>query len=96
MITPYVTLAFMEVGSGILRGLGKSTLSTVISLIGSCVFRLFWIYVIFPLYPTLWMVYLSYPISWSLTAATHFTVSMIVRRRYMRMFPEPVPDEQAV
>ena len=89
-IAPYVTLAFMEVGSGVLRGLGKSTLSTVISLLGSCVFRLFWIYVIFPLCPTLWMVYLSYPISWSLTALTHFTVSMVVRKRYLRMYPEPV------
>ena len=88
-IAPYVTLAFMEVGSGVLRGLGKSTLSTVISLLGSCVFRLLWIYLIFPLCPQLWMVYLSYPISWALTALTHFTVSMIVRRRCMRMYPEP-------
>ncbi len=92
-IAPYFTLAFMEVGSGVLRGLGKSTLSTVISLLGSCVFRLLWIYFVFPLCPTLWMVYLSYPISWSLTAATHFTVSMIVRRRYMRMYPEKPPAE---
>ena len=87
-IAPYVSLAFMEVGSGVLRGLGKSTLSTVISLVGSCVFRLVWIYLIFPLHPALWMVYLSYPISWTLTALTHFTVSMVVRRRYMRLFPE--------
>lgn len=91
-IAPYFTLAFMEVGSGVLRGLGKSTLSTVISLLGSCVFRLLWIYLIFPLCPTLWMVYLSYPISWSLTAITHFTVSMVVRRRCMRMYPESDPD----
>ena len=89
MFAPYFTLAFMEVGSGVLRGLGKSTLSTVISLLGSCVFRIIWIYFIFPLNPTLWMVYLSYPISWSLTALAHFTVSMVVRRRYMRMYPEP-------
>jgi len=88
-IAPYVTLAFMEVGSGVLRGLGKSTLSTVISLLGSCAFRLLWIYLVFPLWPTLVMVYLSYPISWALTAATHFTVSMIVRKRLMRRFPEP-------
>ena len=94
-IAPYFTLAFMEVGSGILRGLGKSTMSTVISLLGSCAFRLFWIYVIFPLCPELWMVYLSYPISWALTALTHFTVSMVVRRRYMRMYPENLPDEVA-
>ena len=88
MVAPYVLLAFMEVGSGVLRGLGKSTLSTLISLIGSCVLRLVWIYLIFPLHPTLWMVYLSYPITWGMTALTHFTVSMIVRRRYMRMYPE--------
>lgn len=94
-IAPYFTLAFMEVGSGVLRGLGKSTLSTVISLLGSCVFRLLWIYLIFPLNPVLWMVYLSYPISWALTALTHFTVSMVVRRRYMRMYPETLPDEIA-
>ncbi len=94
-IAPYLTLAFMEVGSGVLRGLGRSTLSTVISLLGSCAFRLFWIYVIFPLCPELWMVYLSYPISWSLTALTHFTVSMIVRRRYMRMYPETRSDKVA-
>ena len=87
-IAPYFTLAFMEVGSGILRGLGKSTLSTIISLVGSCGLRLVWIYLIFPMNPTLWMVYLSYPITWALTAATHFTVSMIVRKGYMRRWPE--------
>lgn len=93
MVIPYVLLAFMEVGSGVLRGLGKSTLSTVISLLGSCVFRLIWIYLIYPLWPTLTMVYLSYPISWGLTALTHFTVSMVVRRRYIRMYPEgPDPE----
>ena len=94
-IAPYFTLAFMEVGSGVLRGLGKSTLSTVISLLGSCVFRLLWIWLVFPLVPELWMVYLSYPISWSLTAIAHFTVSMVTRRRYMRMYPENLPDEVA-
>ena len=94
MVIPYVLLAFMEVGSGVLRGLGKSTLSTLISLIGSCVLRLVWIYLIFPLKPTLTMVYLSYPVSWGLTAATHFIVSMIVRRGYMKRYPEPANAEE--
>ena len=94
MVIPYFLLAFMEVGSGILRGLGKSTLSTLISLIGSCVLRLVWIYCIFPLHPTLTMVYLSYPVSWGLTAATHFIVSMLVRRGYMQRYPEPVTPEE--
>ena len=84
MLIPYFTLAFMEVGSGVLRGLGRSTTSTLISLIGSCVFRLIWIYTVVRIVDQLWIVYLSYPISWSLTALTHFTFSETIRRRYVR------------
>ena len=84
MLSPYVTLAFMEVGSGVLRGLGRSTTSTLVSLIGSCVFRLVWIYTVCPLVDQLWFVYLSYPISWTLTALTHFIFSETIRRRYLK------------
>ncbi|MCR5611632.1 MAG: MATE family efflux transporter [Clostridiales bacterium] len=84
MLIPYITLAFMEVGSGILRGLGRSTTSTLISLIGSCVFRLIWIYTVCPLVDRIEFVYLSYPISWTLTALTHFIFSETIRRRYLK------------
>lgn len=72
MVIPYFTLAFMEVGSGILRGQKYSILSTVISLIGACVFRIIWIYTVFEASPSLEIIYLSYPISWILTAIAHF------------------------
>ncbi|MCR5808220.1 MAG: MATE family efflux transporter [Clostridiales bacterium] len=84
MLTPYFTLAFMEVGSGVLRGLGRSTTSTAISLIGSCVFRVIWIMTVVKLVDELWIVYLSYPISWSLTAITHFVFSETIRSRYQK------------
>jgi putative MATE family efflux protein len=84
MLIPYFTLAFMEVGSGILRGLGKSSLSTIISLVGSCVFRLIWIFTVVKVVDELWIVYLSYPISWALTAITHFIFSETIRRRYLK------------
>ncbi len=84
MLIPYFTLAFMEVGSGVLRGLGRSTASTLISLIGSCVFRLVWIYTVIPLVDRIDFVYLSYPISWTLTALTHFIFSETIRRRYLK------------
>ncbi len=88
MVIPYFLLAWMEVGSGILRGLGRSFTSTIISLIGTCAFRLLWIWTVVPLDPTLTTVYLSYPISWAMTAALHFTFSLRVRRKYMREHPE--------
>ena len=84
MLIPYITLAFMEVGSGILRGLGRSTTSTLISLIGSCVFRLIWIFTVCPLVDRIEFVYLSYPISWTMTALTHFIFSETIRRRYQK------------
>jgi len=64
----YILHAYMTCGSDILRGLGKSMLATVSSLIGSCVLRIVWLYTVFRAIPTLGMIYISYPISWGLTA----------------------------
>lgn len=84
LIIPYFTLAFMEVGSGIVRGLGKSTTSTVVSLVGVCFIRIVWIYTIFKMYPTLEVLYLSYPVSWTLTALFQFAVAITTRKKYMK------------
>ncbi|MGN0493177.1 MAG: MATE family efflux transporter [Acutalibacteraceae bacterium] len=80
----YFLLAFMEVGSGILRGLGKSMTSTTVSLIGSCVFRIVWIFTAFAAHPTLGIIYVSYPISWGLTALIHFICCTAVRKKLLR------------
>lgn len=68
----YFLLAFMETGCGVLRGLGRSISSTVISLLGACVFRVVWLTTVFRAIPTLDIIYLSYPISWALTALAQF------------------------
>ena len=88
MVIPYFICAWMEVGSGILRGLGKSLTSTLISLAGSCVFRLLWIWIIVPLSPELMTIYLSYPISWALTGAVHLIFSLRERNRLIRTYGE--------
>jgi len=84
MVIPYCLLAFMEVGSGTLRGLNKSMLSTIVSLLGSCVLRILWIATVFKAYPTLEIVYLSYPISWGVTALCHLILSLKTRKHYMQ------------
>lgn len=68
----YFLCGLMEVGCGVMRGLGKSITPMIVSLLGSCVFRVVWIYTIFALFPTLEVLYISYPISWIVTAAAHF------------------------
>lgn len=84
MISLYFTLAFMDTGSGIMRGLGRSLTSTFVSLAGSCLLRIVWIATVFRAFPTLEIVYLSYPISWAVTAATHMIFAVSTRRKLIR------------
>lgn len=94
----YTSLAFilglMEVGSGVMRGLGRSTTSMMTSLIGSVVFRVVWILVVFAQYPKLEVLYWSFPVTWVITATTHFVFAFVVLRREIRQNPEqPSNDE---
>ncbi|MBE6581144.1 MAG: MATE family efflux transporter [Ruminococcaceae bacterium] len=84
MYSCYFLLAFMETGCGILRGLGRSISSTVISLLGACVFRIIWLSTIFRAIPTLDIIYLSYPISWFLTALAQFLCAVVALRHLIR------------
>ena len=68
----YFLCGIMEVGSGVLRGFGKSMTSMIISLIGSCALRLIYVYTIFAAFPEPLVLYYSYPISWTLTASVLF------------------------
>ncbi len=81
---PYVLCGLMEVGCGGLRGMGKSWLPLIISTLGACVFRIIWIYTVFAATPTLEVLYLSYPISWLITPAAHFTALFLTQRKLRR------------
>ncbi len=72
--------AFMDIMVGILRGLGHSIVPMIVSLVGSCAFRLVWIATIFQIYTTPACLYVSYPISWALTALAHVVFFFIVRK----------------
>lgn len=84
MFTLYFFLAFMEVGCGVIRGLGLSVTSAVITLLGACAFRVVWIMTVFRAFPTLEIIYWSYPISWGMTALASFTVAMVRLRHYLK------------
>lgn len=84
VIIPYFLISFMEVGCGVVRGLGKSVSSTIISLLGACAFRIIWIYTIFRMSPTLSILYSSYPISWIITSAVFFIYAISTTKKMMR------------
>ena len=86
----YLLCGIMDVLASSLRGLGYSVLPMVVSLVGVCVLRLVWIATIFQLNRTPFMLYISYPISWALTALVHLTCLLVVRRKLRQKQPQTI------
>ena len=86
ILPTYFLCGLMDVMVGQLRGVGYSILPMMISLTGACLLRVVWIYTFFAANPTLEVLYISYPVSWLITFATHFVCYMIWgRKRLKRM-----------
>lgn len=78
---PYFILGFMEVTCGVLRGLGRSITSAVISLIGACLLRVVWLITVFEHFLTLESIYISYPVSWFVTGAVALVIVLSILHR---------------
>ncbi len=63
----YFTWSIIEALSGILRGLGDTIIPAIILAFGVCAVRIVWLFTVFKLYPTLFIVSMSYPLSWVIT-----------------------------
>ena len=84
ILPTYFMCGIMEVFCGGLRAMGKSVTAMVISLAGACGLRILWIQTLFRLFATPACIYLSYPVSWFLTAATHFVFFTITVHKLMK------------
>lgn len=79
--TFYFVCGCMDTLASGLRGRGYSVLPMVVSLVGSCLLRVVWVATIFQTFHTTTVLYLSYPVSWALTAAAHLVCLLVVRRK---------------
>lgn len=83
---PYFLCGIMDVTTGAIRGMGASLLPMIVSVMGICVFRVFWIFCVFgqPQFHSLECLYLSYPISWIITFAAQITIFSVLNRRNIK------------
>lgn len=81
---PYFLCGLMNVCTGVLRGMGRSIVSTGISLVGACVFRVVWLKTVFVAIPTLDAIFVSYPVSWLITGAVAFAVIQVLLHRILK------------
>lgn len=77
----YFLCGLMETLVGGLRGMGYSVVPMFVSLTGACALRVIWIFTVFAASRSLETLYISYPISWAVTAAAHLTCYLVIRYR---------------
>ena len=92
---PYFLCGIMDTLVGSLRGMGYSIMPMIVSLTGACALRIVWIMTIFQMNPTLSTLFLSYPVSWFVTALAHFICYLIVHHRFMKKHAAEMAEEQA-
>ena len=76
----YFLCGIMDTMVGVLRGLGYSVVPMVVSMVGACVTRLVWVATIFQVYRSPEVLYLSYPVSWTITLTVHMLFFLFIRR----------------
>lgn len=64
----YFTYVFIEIFSGTIRGAGEALQPMLITCFGVCGLRILWVVLAVPLYPTMQMVAMNYPVTWVVTA----------------------------
>lgn len=83
---PYFLCGMMDVMVGGLRGLGYAVLPMIVSLVGACGLRLLWIFTFFrmPRFHEPQYLYITYPVSWTVTFLAHVVCYIIVKKKFDR------------
>ena len=88
-ILAYTTVTYflcgqMDLFPGALRGMGRSGVPMILSIIGTVGLRIVWIFGIFPVHRSLKVLFISYPASWIITIIMQVTCFWFVRRKVHR------------
>ena len=82
----YPISAFMDSTIAASRGLGRTIVPTFIVIMGSCVFRVVWVYTVFAFFGTLLSLYLLFVCSWTITAIAEVIYFARVYKEQMRIY----------
>ena len=81
---PYFLCGIMDLIPGALRGMGRSAVPMILSVIGTVGTRVLWIYGFFPQHRSLHFLFISYPGSWIATILMQAVCFLVVRRSCAR------------
>lgn len=104
ILSTYFLDGWMDVMVGMLRGIGHSVLPTVTTIAFVCGFRMIWIFTFFAQYkisvgydPTksLTVLFLSYPLSWTMAMISHTICFLIIFARQKKKMASEALEEAA-
>lgn len=78
---PYFICGIMDVMVCSMRGMGYSITPMIVSLTGICLLRVVWIFAVFPVFRSLETLYVSYPVTWTVTLTIHLICYMIAWKK---------------
>lgn len=85
----YFLCGIMDTMVGSMRGMGYSMLPMFVSLTGACGLRVLWVFTVFAMHRSLFVLYLSYPISWTVTGAAHILCYVLAMKKLRASKPIP-------
>ncbi len=77
IMSTYFLCGIMDVMVGSIRGMGYSIMPMMVSLLGVCGLRVVWIFTVFTFSKSLQVLYISYPVTWTVTFLVHFVCFML-------------------
>ena len=79
----YALCGIMDVQVGVLRGMGYSITPMIITLVAVCGLRIVWLMTVFQMYHTRLILYISYPVTWTLASIALFINYMYGRKKIL-------------
>lgn len=83
LLTQWLACSY-EIAGSALRGLGHSVLPAVLTIFGTCLLRLGWVYFVVPHYHQFDIVLLVYPISWIITGIMVCVAYVVITKKIFR------------
>lgn len=81
MMVAYFTCGIMNVFPGLTRAMGYSILPMLCTLIGACLMRIVWLATFFRWYPTVIMLFVCYPVTWTIAGLGQVGVFFYARKQ---------------
>ena len=85
---PYFLCGIMDTLVGCMRGLGYSVMPMVVSMLGACGLRIVWILTVFRMVHAWDVLFLSYPVTWIVTASIHAVCLTVIYRHQKRLMKQ--------